>query len=139
LLSDYFSLSDKRIDFQKVADKNFEGAKELEKTYVWGAMYAIDRNIAIEQKRKKTGAGLLKYKAKLYEKLAIDAESKSNRACVSFAEKAGLNLRNAVAHSLMDVFEYSFEQVVVLFCIIIKLSKYTFIETKGDTNDSSSK
>ena len=55
------------------------------------------------------------------------------------AEKAGLNLRNAVAHSLMDIFEYSFEHVVVLFCIILKLSKYKFIETKGDTNDSSSK
>jgi hypothetical protein len=55
------------------------------------------------------------------------------------AEKAGLNLRNAVAHGLMDVFEYSFEHVVVLFCIIIKLSKYKFIETKGDSYDNSSK
>ena len=55
------------------------------------------------------------------------------------AEKAGLNLRNEIAHSLMDVFEYSFEHVVVLFCIIIKLSKYKFIESKGDTHDNSSK
>ncbi|GAI71378.1 unnamed protein product, partial [marine sediment metagenome] len=51
------------------------------------------------------------------------------------AEKAGLNLRNAVAHSLMDIFEYSFEHVVILFCIIIKLSKYKFIETKGEKNN----
>lgn len=88
LLSDYFGLSNKLIDFQKVVDKNLQGAKELEKTYVWGAMYAIDRNIAIEQKRNKSVVDLLNYKAKLYEKLATDAESKSNLACVSFAENA---------------------------------------------------
>ncbi len=88
LLSDYFGLSNKLIDFQKVVDKNLQGAKELEKTYVWGAMYAIDRNIAIEQKRNKSVVDLLNYKAKLYEKLAIDAESKANLACVSFAENA---------------------------------------------------
>jgi len=88
LLSDYFGLSNKLIDFQKIVDKNLEGAEELEKTYVWGAMYAIDRNIAIEQKRNKPVADLLKYKAKLYEKLATDAESKSNLACVNFAENA---------------------------------------------------
>ncbi len=88
LLSDYFGLSNKLIDFQKVVNKNLEGAEELEKIYVWGAMYAIDRNIAIEQKRNKPVADLLKYKARLYEKLASDAESKANLACVSFAENA---------------------------------------------------
>ena len=91
LLSDYFRLSNKSnkiIDFQKVVDKNLQGAKELEKTYVWGAMYAIDRNIAIEQKRNSPVVDLLNYKAKLYEKLATDAESKANLACVSFAESA---------------------------------------------------
>ena len=88
LLSDYFGLSNKLIDFQKVVNKNLEGAKELEKNYVWGAMYAIDRNIAIEQKRDNPVTDLLIYKAKLYEKLATDAESKANLACVSFAENA---------------------------------------------------
>jgi len=88
LLSDYFGLSNKLIDFQKVVDKNLAGAEELEKTYVWGAMYAIDRNIAIEQKRNKPVDDLLKYKAKLYEKLATDAESKSNHTCVNFAGNA---------------------------------------------------
>ncbi|MFM7857258.1 MAG: DUF4209 domain-containing protein, partial [Flammeovirgaceae bacterium] len=47
------------------------------------------------------------------------------------SEKAGLNLRNLVAHSLMDIHEYSFEHIVVLFCIIMKLSKYKFIENKS--------
>lgn len=88
LLSNYFALTNKLIEFQQVLDKNLEGAKELEKTYVWGAMYAIDRNIAIEQKRNNSIKELLYYKAKLYEKLAIDAESKANLACVSFAENA---------------------------------------------------
>nr|NQU92680.1 DUF4209 domain-containing protein [Bacteroidota bacterium] len=88
LLSDYFSLSNKLIDFQKVIDKNLDGAREFEKAYVWGAIYAIDRNIAIEQKRKKPVTELLTYKAKLYEKLANDAESKGNLACVGFAENA---------------------------------------------------
>ena len=54
------------------------------------------------------------------------------------AEKVGLNLRNEVAHGLMDIFEYTFERVVILFCIIIKLSKYKFIEAKGGTDESSS-
>jgi hypothetical protein len=88
LLSDYFGLSKKQIDFQKVLDKNLDGAKELEKTDVWSAMYAIDRNISIEQKRNNPVTELLNYKAKLYEKLATDAESKANRSCVSFAENA---------------------------------------------------
>ncbi|NOU19279.1 MAG: DUF4209 domain-containing protein [Bacteroidales bacterium] len=88
LLSDYFGLSNKLIDFQKILDKNLEGAKELEKTYAWGAMYAIDRNITIEQKRNKPVVYLLNCKAKLYEKLATDAESKANLACVNFAENA---------------------------------------------------
>ena len=88
LLSDYFGLSNKQIDFQKVLDKNLEGAKELEKANVWGSMYAINRNISIEQKRNKPITNLLNYKAKLYEKLATDAESKANLACVSFAENA---------------------------------------------------
>jgi hypothetical protein len=88
LLSDNFGISNKLVDFQKVIDKNFKGAKELEKTYVWGAMYAIDRNISIEQKRNKPVTDLLIYKAKLYEKLANDAESKANLACVGFAENA---------------------------------------------------
>lgn len=88
LFSDYFGLSNKLIDLQKVLDKNLEGAKELEKSYVWGAMYAVDRNIAIEQKRNKPVSDLLNYKAELYEKLATDAESKANLACVGFAENA---------------------------------------------------
>ena len=102
LLSDYFGLSNKLIDFQKVLDKNLEGAKELEKTYVWGAIYAIDHSIAIEQKRNNPVRYLLIYKAKLYENLATEAESNANLACVDFAENAlriyeQLNLPNDIS------------------------------------------
>lgn len=88
LLSDYYGLTNKLIDFQKVLNKNLQGAKELEKTYVWGSMYVVDRNISIEEKRKKPVKHLLRYKAELYERLATEAEKKGNLACVSFAENA---------------------------------------------------
>lgn len=88
LMSEYFGLFNKQIDFQKVLDRNLDGAKELEKTYLWGAIYAVDRNINIEQKRGKQVPELLEYKAQLYEKLAIEAVSKGNKASVGFAEEA---------------------------------------------------
>ncbi len=53
------------------------------------------------------------------------------------SEKAGLNLRNEVAHGLMDINEYNLGLVVILFSLIMKLSKYKFIETKGGKNESS--
>ncbi|MFM7856390.1 MAG: hypothetical protein ACKO96_31840, partial [Flammeovirgaceae bacterium] len=88
LMAEYFGQFNKLIDFQEVLKKNMEGAKELEKTNVWGAMYAVDRNITIEKKRNNSIPSLLKYKAELYEKLAIEADSRANLACVSFAEQA---------------------------------------------------
>jgi len=41
-------------------------------------------------------------------------------------EKAGLNLRNQVAHGLMDINEYSFSNIIIVLSIILKLSKYSF-------------
>lgn len=42
------------------------------------------------------------------------------------SEKAGLNLRNQVAHGLMDINEYSFSKIIVILSIILKISKYSF-------------
>lgn len=42
------------------------------------------------------------------------------------SEKAGLNLRNQVAHGLMDINEYSFPNIILLLSIILKISKYSF-------------
>lgn len=55
------------------------------------------------------------------------------------SEKVGLNLRNKVAHGLMDIFEYNFQLVVILFSLILKLSKYSFKEINGGENESNSK
>jgi hypothetical protein len=88
IMSEYYGLFSKRIDFQKVLDKNIAGALELEKKHIWGAIYAVDLNISIEQKRKRPANLLLAYKAKLFEKLLVEAESNSNLACVGFAEDA---------------------------------------------------
>lgn len=88
LMSDYFKLVNKEVDFQKIIEKNIKGAKKLEKTHLWGAIYAVNTNLKIEQKRGKPLEKLLQYKAQLYEKLAKDAECKTNMACISFAEDA---------------------------------------------------
>jgi Domain of unknown function (DUF4209) len=49
-------------------------------------------------------------------------------------EKAGRNLRNRVAHGLMDNFEYSFEDICLLLSIIVRISFYKF-KSEG-INDS---
>ena len=48
------------------------------------------------------------------------------------SEKIGWNLRNEVAHSLMQIKDYSVDKVVVLFCLILKLSGYIFTEKQTE-------
>lgn len=40
------------------------------------------------------------------------------------SEKIGWNLRNEVAHALLQIEDYTPDKMVVLFCLILKLSKY---------------
>jgi len=87
LLDNYSNLKD-QVDFEKLAEKNLLGAKELEKTYIWGALYAVDRNIKIANKTGKQTKALVMYKAQLYEKLAHQAEENHNPAALTFAEQA---------------------------------------------------
>jgi hypothetical protein len=49
------------------------------------------------------------------------------------SEKAGQNLRNEVAHGLMEIYDYSPTQVAVLLSIILKISKYIFIPKDNDS------
>lgn len=42
------------------------------------------------------------------------------------SEKAGENLRNRIAHGLMDAFEYSIDKTILAFTIIMRLTKYHF-------------
>lgn len=44
------------------------------------------------------------------------------------SEKIGWNLRNEVAHSLMQINDYSADKVIVLFCLILKISAYTLVK-----------
>lgn len=65
-----------------------------------------------------------------------DQETKfdeEDRKMIKFVmtEKTGVNLRNKVAHSLMDLGEYNIGMVVIVFSLIMKLSKYSFIEKNG--------
>lgn len=88
LMSKYYKHFKELVDFNKVIEKNNSGAKELEKSYVWGAIYVMDRNIEISEKIKSNYNYLIKYKAQLYEKLSVDAEKNGNMACITFSEDA---------------------------------------------------
>lgn len=65
--------------------------------------------------------------------LENNADSKTNfleddRKFIKYvlSEKSGENLRNRIAHGLMDNFEYSIDKTVLAFTIIMRLSKYHF-------------
>jgi ribosomal small subunit protein bTHX len=89
LMSDSFKAFKDKIDFNKVIEKNIEGAKELEKTYLWGALYAIDKNLIIEQQLGLSKEKSVRYKAEIYEKMMNDGEGKDNSlVAVKFAEDA---------------------------------------------------
>lgn len=54
--------------------------------------------------------------------------SENDRLFIKFvlSEKVGLNLRNRIAHGLMDSNEYGFDNLIVVFTIIPRFSKYSF-------------
>lgn len=47
-------------------------------------------------------------------------------------EKAGQNLRNRIAHGLMDENEYGIEKVLLVLVMLLKLASYTFISRETD-------
>lgn len=89
LMSDYFKLFKDRIDFNKVIEKNLEGMKELEKSYLWGALYVIDKILMIEQQLGLSQESSIRYKAEIYEKMMNEkAEEDNALVAVKFAEDA---------------------------------------------------
>jgi hypothetical protein len=42
------------------------------------------------------------------------------------SEKTGQNLRNRIAHGLMDINEYGFDNIIILFSIILRFGNYKF-------------
>ena len=47
-------------------------------------------------------------------------------------EKAGYNLRNRIAHGLMDNVDYGLEYPIFSLIVILKLSNYQFTTIKND-------
>jgi len=58
----------------------------------------------------------------------ITGFNENDRFFIKFvmSEKMGQNLRNKIAHGLLDIDEYSFENIVVFFTILLRISKYKF-------------
>lgn len=75
---------------------------------------------------------------KLLDDLLADIQNKEDnptgfqeddRIFIKFvlSEKAGQNLRNRVAHGLLDIYEYRIENAIVVFQIILRFAKYQLI------------
>lgn len=77
---------------------------------------------------------------KLFDDIIADLQSTPERP-VGFAEdhrtlikyvmseKIGWNLRNEVAHALLQIEDYTPNKIVVLFSFVLKLSKYQFLDS----------
>lgn len=88
LTSEYYKTFKTKVDYDKIIAKNVLGAKEQEKTHIWGAIYITDLTIDIGEKTKKNIDYLLEYKAELYLKLSDNAEKVNNMTAVTFTENA---------------------------------------------------
>lgn len=82
----YFKDFKQIVEVNKFIDKNWEAAKALTNTYVWGAIYVTDISIRLSRKLGSDIKDLLYFKAEQYEKLST--ERKGDLAPVSFVEKA---------------------------------------------------
>ncbi|MDL2255461.1 DUF4209 domain-containing protein [Parabacteroides sp. OttesenSCG-928-K15] len=86
IMAEHFSIFKTKVNFEDVIAKNLAAAKEIEKTYTWGAIYIVDNCILIRQKQNVDCKDLLKYKAELYEKMA--SERSENFICLQFIDTA---------------------------------------------------
>lgn len=82
----YFKDFKQTVEVDKFIDKNWEAAKTLTNSYVWGAIYVADISIKLSRKLRRDMKDLLKFKAEQYEKLST--ARKGDLASVSFVEKA---------------------------------------------------
>jgi|WetSurMetagenome_2_1015567.scaffolds.fasta_scaffold13357_2 hypothetical protein len=85
-MAERFSTFKTKVDFEDVITKNITAAREIEKTYIWGAIYIVDNCILIRQKRNADHKNLLRYKAELYEKMA--SERSESFVCLQFIDTA---------------------------------------------------
>lgn len=91
-------------------------------------------------KRTKTGSVIME---KLFDDIIADLQStpekpigfeEDHRTLIKYvmSEKIGWNLRNEVAHSLLQIGDYTPDKIIVLFCLILKLSKYSFTDKTSE-------
>lgn len=95
-------------------------------------LYCEKIGIATMKPRVKSGESLVM--EKLLDDLLSDLKSISEKPTpfndedwllIKYAlTLKGCNLRNRVAHGLMDAWEYNFSQIVIVLVIILRLSKY---------------
>lgn len=102
LMSENFRFFKDIVDFDAVIRKNLEGAIELEKEHLWGAIYAVNTCLEIQQKRKMDKKELLLKKANLYLQLAEEAERTGNIAALSFTSDAVTLFKQAKSASGVD-------------------------------------
>jgi hypothetical protein len=82
----YFKDFKQTVEVNKFIDKNWEAAKALTNTYLWGAIYITDISIKLSRKLGTDIKNLLHFKAEQYEKLST--ERKDDITSVSFVKKA---------------------------------------------------
>lgn len=70
----------------------------------------------------------------LDDKKIKDALTEDDHFFIKFilTEKAGYNLRNRIAHGLMDNVDYGLQYPILAILIILKLSNYQFIQIKNN-------
>lgn len=88
IMSENFRIFKKLIDFNAIILKNLEGAEAMKENNIWGAIYAINTNLGIKQKLNIPFDDLIRLKAELYEKMALDSEKIKNPTAGKFAEDA---------------------------------------------------
>lgn len=87
-MAENFNVFKNRVDFNEIVLKNLEGAEAMKENNIWGAIYAINVNLKIKQKLNLPFDDLIRLKAELYEKMALDSEKKENPTAGKFAEDA---------------------------------------------------
>lgn len=91
-------------------------------------------------RQTKTGNVIME---KLFDDIIADLQStpekpigfeEDHRTLIKYvmSEKIGWNLRNKVAHALLQIEDYTPDKITVLFCLILKLSKYSFSTKKQE-------
>ena len=84
----YFTDFEKYIKINRFIEKNWEAAKSLSNTNVWGAIYVADISMKLCRKLGVEIKDWLYFKAEQYEKLSIESKEKQDLASISFIEKA---------------------------------------------------